>query len=218
MFLALGPLLAIGQSARPSGRWSVGVRAGATLAGVNRSAIRSFQGVPLDNISTQTVRTWHAGLLVNRQLAANWSVQGEVLYDQYGGQVDGQVTLGTFSTGVSTLVRLNAVEVPVLLKWSFGQGRIGGFVNVGGFGAYSVSNTISINNASLTGLIPDVNHKLIYGVVGGAGATIQLGPGQLLLEGRYSYSLGDNVDLNFGGSKLHYQIGLASVGYLFTLK
>jgi hypothetical protein len=214
LFLTLGPLLAIGQR---TSDWAVGARAGATLAGVNRSAIRSYQGIPLDNISTQTVQTFHIGLIISRQLGSRWSVQTELLYNQYGGRADATASLGAFTTGVSTVVRLNTLEVPVLLQRSFGRGRLGGFVNAGGFGAYSVSSEVTINSTSLAGFIPDVNRKLIYGVVGGAGATLRLGPGRMLLEGRFSYSLGDNVDLDFGGTKLHYQIALGSVGYIVDL-
>ncbi len=217
LFLVMGPFLAVGQVVSTN-QWAVGIRAGATVAGVNRSAIKSYQGILLDNIVTKTVQTWHTGVLVNRTLSTRWSVQGEVLYNQYGGQVDGTASFGTFTTGVSTVIQLNAVEVPVLVKYSFGQHRIRGFVNAGGFGAYSVSSSVTINNASLAGLIPDVNRKLIYGLVAGAGATVKLGPGHVLLEGRYSYSLGDNVNLNFGGSKIHYQIALLSVGYMLLLK
>jgi hypothetical protein len=217
LFLFFLPLLSLAQTINQPGPWSVGLRAGLTVSGVNRSAIRSFSGIPISDVKTKFLQTFHAGLLVNRRICGLLSAQTELLYNQYGGEVSGTVSLGTFSTPVQTQVLISAVEVPLLLKAEFGQGRLRSFANAGGFVAYSVRNKVDVNNASVAGLVPDLNNKFVYGAVIGAGLSIGLGTGRVVLEGRYSYSLGDNINLDFGGDKLHYQIGLVSAGYLVSL-
>jgi Outer membrane protein beta-barrel domain len=214
LFLALLPVCCLAQSPRTS--WSAGIRTGVTLAGVNRSAIRSFSGVSLTDVSVEAIQTAHVGVMVNRQLSPRFSLQSEINYNRYGGKLGGDYKLGSLTGRADVDVRIGTIEIPLLIKTTIGRGRVRGFVNLGGSVAYTVNNTVTTSTALLNSLIPDLNRKLIYGLTGGAGVSLGLGPGRIFLEGRYSYSLGDNLKLDFGGGQLHYQIGTGSVGYLVS--
>jgi hypothetical protein len=126
----------------------------------------------------------------------------------------------------------NRVEVPLLVKASFGDSdRARFFVNAGPYAAYILSSRLK---ASL-GPFGDIDEKVTfegsegrisYGLAGGLGVAIPLGPGHLTIEGRGLYELGDNaknmsvdptipVDTDVQNTK--YLTLQASIGYLIPI-
>ncbi|GAB4035403.1 porin family protein [Spirosoma gilvum] len=171
-----------------------------TIGGADPTAVG--QGVQLAR-----VMGFHGGVVFNIG-GPTFSVQPEILYSQYGVR---------FTLGSDYLqLKYNLVEVPVLLKVAFGQPNLRFFVNAGPVGSYVSSGTISVQEGGqrdsqaidMTG-----EGRFFYGLAGGAGVSLQAGPGKLLLEGRYSYLMADHED----GSTTKPQNAMLSIGYLFPL-
>ncbi|OIN55898.1 hypothetical protein BLX24_27495 [Arsenicibacter rosenii] len=91
----------------------------------------------------------------------------------------------------------NRIEVPLLLKFSFGDpAATRFFVNVGPYGAYALSGR---TKGSILGVPYDEKvtfngseGRISYGAAGGLGVALPLGPGHLTVEARALYHIGDN--------------------------
>ncbi len=185
------------------GRFRIGFRLGgnsSTIGGVDPATFG--QGV-----KAARVMGFHGGVIFNIG-GPNFSVQPEILYSQYGIKM----------TAGSDYFQLkyNLIEVPILLKASFGQPNLRFFVNAGPVGSYTMGGTVSVQEGGqsqsqkldLTG-----SGRLSFGVSGGAGVALQAGPGAVQLEARYSYLFSNNDD----GTNLKPQNAMLSVGYLIPL-
>ncbi|WP_420149554.1 porin family protein [Spirosoma sp.] len=150
---------------------------------------------------------FHGGVIFNFG-GPNFSVQPEILYTQYGIKM---------TAGPDYLqLKYNVIDVPVLLKASFGQPNLRFFINAGPVGSYTLGGTLSIQEAgqSQSGKIDMTNSgRFSFGAMGGAGVAVQAGPGAVQLEARYAYLFSSNED----GTKLHPQNAMLSVGYLIPL-
>ncbi|MGV3560452.1 porin family protein [Larkinella arboricola] len=156
------------------------------------------------------------GLVINYGLGNVFSIQPEILYTRrsvkFSGEAEGQK--------VSFLLSTNAVEIPLLLKLSFGRKtRI--FINAGPYAAYGLDARLKVVADGET--LYDEKQKLTkddarleYGVTGGLGIAIPAGPGRLTIEGRYIYSLGTNADPQ-PAEYISNQVATVSVGYVIPL-
>lgn len=150
----------------------------------------------------------------------------------------------------------NRIEVPLLAKATFGNtdSKARFFVNLGPYGAYVLNeryradllsldlsyisnaqlraaaeqairsqvNTLNNSKAAFDG----AKGRLSYGAAGGLGVVIKAGPGQLTLEGRALYELGNNASAMSDPSgagvassirDTKYALLQASVGYSIPL-
>jgi hypothetical protein len=138
-----------------------------------------------------------------------FSVQPELLFSQYG------IKLTQGSDYLQ--VKYNVVEMPILLKATFGQRPdLKFFVNAGPVFSYAASGTVSAQEAGQSdSQAMDLSQqgRFAFGVAGGVGVALKAGPGSLLLEGRYSYLMRSQDD----GTKTSPQNLMLSIGYLFPL-
>ncbi|GAB3702912.1 hypothetical protein GCM10027592_32810 [Spirosoma flavus] len=182
------------------GNFRIGVRLGgnfSTIGGVDVAAMGS-------GLQQERVMGFHGGVIMNIG-GPGFSVQPEILYSQYGTRL---------AIGSDYLqFKYNLVEVPVLLKASFGQPNLRFFVNAGPIGTYALSGTVSIREGgqSDSGDIEmGKEGRFNYGIAGGAGVALKAGPGTVLLEGRYNYLVGNE-------DKTTPQAAMLSFGYLIPL-
>jgi hypothetical protein len=95
----------------------------------------------------------------------------------------------------------NYIETPNYLKIRIAAGPFGVFVNAGGYLAYWLSGTSrytsggSVVSASYTFDADNsdgiTDNRFDYGLLGGVGAELKLGPGRLMAEFRYDMGLAD---------------------------
>ena len=153
------------------------------------------------------------GLVANFGLGKHLSFQPEVLYAQEGFVVKTEVLAVKYNVSVAA----NVVQVPLLLKYSFGAYNKGFFVNVGPYGNYLI-NTVTVNKLSGAEKVTTKPDKttLEYGVAGGVGVAVPIGRGRLLVEARGTYYLGTNQKEDEpSGAKI--VTGALSIGYLFPI-
>ncbi|WP_019990295.1 porin family protein [Rudanella lutea] len=186
--------------------------------------------LPLESVEGATYQNtfgYHGGLVFNIGRGMI-TFQPEVNYSQIS--VKAGASIQGFNLSVQGIN--NRVEVPLLVKASFGDpDRARFFVNAGPYAAYILSSRLK---ASL-GPFGDIDEKVTfegsegrisYGLAGGLGVAIPLGPGHLTIEGRGLYELGDNaknmtvdptipVDTDVQNTK--YLTLQASIGYLIPI-
>ncbi|GAB2553782.1 hypothetical protein GCM10027190_00290 [Spirosoma areae] len=185
------------------GRFRIGFRLGgnsSTIGGVDVSALG-------EGIKLARVTGFHGGVVFNFG-GPSFSVQPEILYTQYG------VRMAAGSDYLQ--IKYSIVEVPVLLKASFGQPNLRFFVNAGPVMTYATGGTVSVQEGGQSDsqkLDMTNEGRLAFGASGGAGVALKAGPGSVLLEARYSYLFSSND----AGATLHPQNAMLSIGYLIPL-
>ena len=184
-------------------RFRVGFR-----AGVNSSVISGIDVSALGTgVQFARVTGFHAGAIFNIG-GPSFSVQPEILYSQYG------VRLNVGSDYVQ--LKYNLLEVPVLLKATFGQPNVRFFINAGPVATYTMNGTISFRDMDQTGSQKnDLTNtsRLSFGASGGSGVALKAGPGAVQLEARYTYLFSNNEN----GDKLNPQNFMVSAAYLIPL-
>lgn len=215
--LLLASLSVIAQPISP------GIRSGVNVASASQRSIDRIKRLiqtPGNDAKLEPLTGYHAGV-VARFGGPNFSVQPEILYSQYGAKIVSGTNLAE--------LRSNVLEVPLLIKYAFGNRKARFFVNVGPFIDYALNGTYAVTarigtlpiNITQAVIFDAVSERIAYGLTGGAGLTWRIGPGDLLAEVRYSYSLQSEVPpsvLLLGGTNLHAQLGMVSVGYLIPLR
>jgi hypothetical protein len=153
------------------------------------------------------------GLIANFGIGKHFSFQPEVLYAQEGFTVKTEVLGEKYKASVVA----NMVQVPLLLKYSFGTQNKGFFVNVGPYGNYLI-NVVTDSNLSESGKTTTKPDKttIEYGVAGGFGVAVPLGKGRLLVEARGTYYLG-TTQKEDEPSDAKIITGAFTLGYLFPI-
>lgn len=197
------PTRPVAMPSQPESHFRIGFRLGgnfSTIGGVDASAMG-------EGLALKRVAGFHGGVVMNIG-GPSFSVQPEILYTQYGIRM---------AYGADYLqLNYNLIEVPVLVKASFGRPELRFFINAGPVGAYTLSGSVSVRESGqsqaqaidMTGA-----GRFSYGATGGAGVALKMGAGTILVEGRYSYLFSSNED----GANLTPQNAMLSVGYLIPL-
>ncbi|GAA4451684.1 hypothetical protein GCM10023189_13860 [Nibrella saemangeumensis] len=194
-------------------RISIGLRAGRNWGTVSRADIDNLPGA-----QPEYAPGFHGGFIMNIG-GPVFSIQPEILFNQYNFRYSINQTTNTgFAEG-----NINMIDVPVLLKASFGSSNARFFLNAGPYGTFfingKVNGRVSVGSRefSLSGPIERENFgkRFGYGVTGGLGLALRLGPGDLLLEGRYNYLAGYAQEDNTEKTKA--KLFMASLGYLIPL-
>ena len=135
----------------------------------------------------------HAGLVL--QMGGDLAIQPEILYTQKGVRFEAE---GGEEYWQQTN---NYLEVPLLLKMSFGPELFKFFVNAGPYAAYWLSGTAKMDHMGEE-VVEDYefddddsdgysDNRFDYGIAAGAGLALKLGPGYLTGELRYDLGLAD---------------------------
>lgn len=137
------------------------------------------------------------GVVANIGLTDLLSIQPEFLYSQKGRRHEG--VFRPWNAAYEYKYRLNYLEIPVLLKATFGSENLHAFVNGGPYLAYLLGGK---NNYLVGGNETEDELELKYrngvkpnrsdiGLALGGGLGSKIGPGNLALELRYSLGLTD---------------------------
>jgi Outer membrane protein beta-barrel domain len=160
------------------------------------------------------------GLIFNFYLGDYISLQPELNFTQRG-------LAYTYQDDYDRL-KTNYIEVPLLMKLSFGN-KVKVFLNMGGYGAYWLNSKLeNKTNGNITALTypfdKDLNdgyadNRLDYGAIAGVGVSTEILGGDIFIEGRYTYGLADiskfeTKPSNYTSSK--NQIMGLSLGYLIN--
>ncbi|GAB3254652.1 hypothetical protein GCM10027347_15230 [Larkinella harenae] len=191
---------------------SVGIRGGANLW-MNEFAPDELSGAAGEQAIAPG---FTGGVIINYGIGEVFSIQPEILYTRRSLKIAGEESGQKYSFQIST----NAVEVPLLLKLSFGR-KTRFFVNAGPYVTYGLdaSAKFVVDGETLVDekqKLTNDDDRLEYGVTGGLGVSIPAGPGRLLVEGRYHYSLGTDANPK-PTDYVSMQVATFSVGYLFPL-
>lgn len=132
------------------------------------------------------------------------SFQPEINYTRYAEKIT--------SFGATTTIGVDAIEVPLFLKFSTGTyagSRF--FLNVGPYAGYKMNISEDGKTISLDG----AKGRFGFGAGAGIGAALKAGPGHVTIEVRGLYPLGD-IDNGFStDSKTIF--GQGTLGYIFPL-
>ena len=166
--------------------FKVGLRGGANLGTITDN--NAIAGGPAIGYNLG----YHGGLVFNIG-GKHFSVQPEVAYSQLGFKIE--------DPDVKVATVYNAVTVPVLLKYTIGEGNLRFFVNAGGYANYGLSAKLTATDKSdntktnfdISSADLEKDGRLQFGAVAGAGLTFMLGRTELFLDGRYYYGLGSNA-------------------------
>lgn len=113
------------------------------------------------------------------------ALQPEALFAQKGAGFD--------FADVDTTLKLDYVEVPLLLKARFGSdGALRPYLFAGPYAGFRTKAEVEVDagdDGSSTDSLEDETKSVDYGVVAGAGLEIPAGSGAFLLEGRYARGL-----------------------------
>ncbi len=141
------------------------------------------------------------------------SIQPELLYIQKG--------VGAKSGNTTADVHINYLELPVLVKISFGSETIKGYVNAGPSIGYALSGKTKIGSTTSKITFDDTDNRTDFGLQFGGGVGFQAGPGSILLDLRYGYGLTNTSKTPSGGNSSDYKsqnrVVAVSVGYAIPL-
>lgn len=153
-------------------RVELGIRAGLNLASVNGD------DVSFEDVSPENRVGFSGGLFAGIRVTPSFLIQPEVLYTQKGARYE--------AAGEEAVIKLDYVEVPVLLKGRFGSAGVKPSVFAGPAVAFKVSG-----KAQFRGEEEDVEDVkgTDFGIVLGAGLDLAAGSGAFTVDARYTLGL-----------------------------
>jgi opacity protein-like surface antigen len=122
-------------------------------------------------------------------------------------------------------LKLDYIEVPVLLRFGLGSGTVSPYVMAGPTFSFETGCSFELESADFDGSVDceDDNADLFkrkkfdLGATGVAGLEFKAGPGALLLEGRFTQGLTNISDEDSSGSIKNHSFAILA-GYSFTLR
>jgi len=132
----------------------------------------------------ESVKGIHAGVSFQAGISSKFSLVSELYYIRKGGELTANNPL----TNQNTILRLNAVELPVLARFHFGKF----YLNAGPSIAYNFSGTRKIDDVSTAISFNnsiDAFKRLDAGIQVGGGIIFPIKQKRLALDFRYCYGL-----------------------------
>ncbi|CAN5828131.1 porin family protein [soil metagenome] len=149
------------------------------------------------------------------------AIQPELMYVTKGGKMSETFEGETFDAEL----RLDYIEIPVLLVLPIGPGiGIAPYVYAGPAFAFEAGCTVAFSTAGFDGSVDcdegdnepgelsTDRRKFDIGAMVGGGLSFPMGPGALLVEGRYNFGL-MNLNTSTEGNSVKNRSGAALVGY-----
>lgn len=207
------PVKKVPDELRPTAKPEVASTDAKTWIGLRGMGIGSFLTGKDVTSEFKPLIGYGGGLVANFGLGKHLSFQPEVLYAQEGFSIDGELAGEKYKGSVTA----NVIQVPLLIKYSFGEYNKGFFVNVGPYGNYLI-NVVSNDKTFGTGKTTTKPDKttIEYGVSGGLGVAVPVGKGRLLVEARGTFYLG-STEKEDEPADARIVTGALSIGYLFPI-
>jgi hypothetical protein len=162
----------VGTARADEPRVELGIRAGLNLASVHGD------DVTINNLSPESRVGFSGGLFAGIRVTPSFLIQPEVLYTQKGARYE--------AAGEEAVIKLDYVEVPVLLKGRFGSGSAKPSVFAGPAVAFKVSGKTEFQGEEED--VEDVKGT-DFGIVFGAGLDLAVGSGAFTIDARYTLGL-----------------------------
>lgn len=207
------------------GQIEVGVKTGATIADITTDGFN----LNSDFLEPQSIVGLHAGVFAGVPLGSGFSFMPGVNYAQKGFRVRESIDLDVFGfalpIGAEAITRMHYLEMPLNLKYGFGQGNISGYVRAGPVLGYAMSGTVtarinSIVDIKVAEIDVDPGGSLYnaweLGGVAGAGVEFHTRSGRFFLDASYSHGFTDILNepvVDLRGYNRGFGIG---VGYTYT--
>ena len=173
------------------------------------------------------ITQYTAGIQYEKSFNPNFSVVSGAQFTSRGFGMKEDINVDLFGldlpVGASIETRLSYIEVPVTLKYAFGEGGVQPYIKAGASTAYAVDGKIQPKvNAIITWKLPAININLqndmynrldVSGVVG-AGVDLPVGEtGAIKFEANYRHSLNDMFLDKITDIKIKSHGLSASLGY-----
>lgn len=219
--LAILILLLGGYIQNIQAQWAGGVRVGAGLSNVSTPSIIDIVSSEFHYMPGVSV-----GLTGEYSFNSDWSVMSELNYQQKGFRVNEHMDLNLFRNinvplGVKVDTRVDYVDVPLLVKYAFGNGPVKAYAAVGPQISYALSGQIRTR----ANLLLDFNvmktpinlsslkyQRFDVGAVAVAGVDIPTGNGSIFFDARFQQGFNDSfrlpvVDLNIKNHGFGFGLG-----------
>jgi hypothetical protein len=157
-----------------------GIKGGGSLAELSGS------DDAVDDSVSKSRKGFVAGAYLAFPLGDTVSLQPEALFTQKGQSFD------FTDLDVDTTLKLDYVEVPLLIKARFGGDGIRPYLFAGPYVGFRIKAEVVVDAedaGSTTNDLEDETKGTDYGIVGGAGLEFPAGSGAFLLEARYARGL-----------------------------
>lgn len=205
-----------------------------------QTSITAFGSVGISNVEVsglgildlvdpfiKPITQYTAGLQYEKNFNPNFSIVSGAQYSSRGFGMREDINIDLFGldlpVGASVETRLSYIEVPVMLKYAFGDGGVQPYIKAGASTAYAIDGKIQPKvNALITWKLPAININLendmynrldLSGVVG-AGVDFPVGEtGGIKLEANYRHSLNDMFLDKITDIKIKSHGLSASLGY-----
>lgn len=156
------------------------------IGGVNLANIKQEN---IGIIETKGRTLLGIGAVIDIHLLDNLSIQTEPMYIEKGSKLTPEeVGLSNYTSTFSYL------EIPVMLKYFIGN-TFKPYLVAGGAASFRLSTKVQmdIGNSAFTGSVDNVTKAIEYSLTFGGGIEYDLYPITIFIEGRYSFSLGNQV-------------------------
>ncbi len=199
-------------------------------------------GVGLSNVSTpdlvkaiapdiRYMPGFEIGLMSEYLLSEHLSLQGELIYREKGFRIAEQTSLDLFKIdfplGVRVDTRLHYLDLPLQLKYTFGNGPIRGYLSAGPQIGYALNGRINTRANFLVdwelGNIPinfgsANNQRFDVSGVAGAGVEFDTGHGNVFADVRYTQGFMDSFDVPLVDFNIKHHGFSFGIGYKMPIR
>ncbi len=204
---------------------AVGLRGGVNFGSVDQTDLLNELTPEFESITGLTAGIY-AELPLGRQLA----FRPELAFTQKGFGLSQEVGVDLFEVPLPVGVRAQSVfdylELPLLMKVSFGEQAIKAYLTAGPSVGYALGGRLKTRSTGLLELdlintsinLDAVNYERfeLAGIVGG-GLSFETGPGTIILEGRYQHGFTELYDIPLVSERIRNRGYAINVGYNIPL-
>lgn len=171
--------------------------------------VANFTGEGASNV--KVVPTFSGGAFVGFKVTEHFAIEEDFLYSQKGSKMENYLVGG--NTLKSTL---GYGEVHLLLRYAFGQGGTGFFVEAGPTGSFLLNQDSKVENSAGNELLASTDKenftKVVAGYTGGIGYQLANG---LQVSARYNGDLMPVYKKDLGLPKLYNGVAQIQLAYTF---
>ena len=205
------------------GQVEFGAKAGASFSDMTVKGLN----LGMDLFEPQMIISPSAGLYSEMPLGNGFYFAPELNYTQKGFRVQESTNVNVFGValpiGVEATTRFHYIDMPLTLKYKFGQGSVQGYVRAGPTVGYAVSGVVTTRLNSIidikvaeTDLDPqgELYNAFEIGGVVGAGFEIPTASGKFFIDAGFSHGFTDVlnepiIDLRVNNRAISVGIGYA---------
>jgi hypothetical protein len=197
---------AIAFSASAASAQTIGFKLGAGFANMSTDQA---------NVTTDGITGFAGGGHIRFGLGGRIGVQLELLSVTKGANFSGTAGLNNYD------LRFEYVEIPVLVHIPLTLGGVAPYVFGGGALGLEVRCRLTPTGTTGTGVEQDCDNQFDrsspdFSLVGGGGLAFAMGPGSVIVEGRYTAGM-RNINAAAGGSDMRHRVASIMAGYELPL-